>query len=319
MHRVLLALAALLLVSGGALAQDLPNRPIRMVVPFTPGGGSDIFYRIIAQAASRHLPAGMVVDNKPGANGITGTGEVARAAPDGSVLGQCAFGTCAGNAVLYQLPYDIERDFTFIGMGGHSDLVVVTRRDLPQRTLAEILAEARRAPETLTYASSGVGSSNHMGMALLNQAAGTRMQHVPYRGGSAAINDLLAGRIDIYLDNISAVLPHIRSGALRPIGVPAPGRHRLLPDVPTFAELGYPQIEIRSWGGFMGPARMPPATVAALNRAINASLAEPAVQEQLAALGFEAAPGTPAEFATFVSREIARWRRVVQDAGIKVD
>jgi tripartite-type tricarboxylate transporter receptor subunit TctC len=318
MRRLVLVLLGMLL-AGPVLAQDLPNRPIRVIVPFTPGGGSDIFYRIIAQGAARHLPVPMVVDNKPGANGIPGTGEVARAAPDGSVVGQCAFGTCAGNAVLYQLPYDIERDFTFIGMGGHSDLVVVARRDLPQRTLAEILAEARRAPETLTYASSGVGSSNHMGMALLNQAAGTRMQHVPYRGGSAAINDLLAGRIDLYLDNISAVIAHIRSGALRPVAVPAPSRHRLLPDVPTFAELGYPQIEIRSWGGFMGPARMSPATVAALNRAINATLADPAVQEQLAALGFEAAPGTPEQFAAFVSREIARWRRVVQEAGIRVD
>ncbi len=313
---LLVAWALLLPITARA---QLPDRPIRIIIPFTPGGTSDIVARVLAEAASARLPRGAVVENRSGAGGNIGMAEAARAAPDGTTLVQCAFGPCGANPALYSQPGYALADFTGVILTGAVRNVMTVRRDLPATTLAEVVAFGRSTPGGLSFASSGVGASNHLGPEWLRSRLGIAWTHVPYRGSGPAITDLVGGRVDEFFDNLPSILPHIRAGAVRAIAVPAAARLPELPEVPTFAEAGVDGIVIDSWFGFMAPARTPAPVVAALNAAFAAALAEPAVQDRLRGLGVIPLGGSPEAMNRFVASEVLRWAEVVRVAGIRAE
>ncbi|MGG5809531.1 Bug family tripartite tricarboxylate transporter substrate binding protein [Falsiroseomonas sp. CW058] len=320
MRRLFLALAALALAVPAAVAADLPDRPVRIIVPFVPGGTSDIVARVLAEAASPHLPRGAVVENRSGAGGNIGAAEVARAAADGTTLLQCAFGPCGANPALYASPgYDLLRDFAPVILTGAVRNVMAVRRDLPARTVEEFVALARARPGSVTFGSSGVGASNHLGPELLRAVTGIEMTHVPYRGSGPAITDLIAGRIDVFFDNLPSILPHLRAGSVRALAAVSAARLPELPDVATFAEQGVQGMAIDSWFGFLAPARTPQPAIAALNAAFARALAEPAVRARLAELAVAPLGGTPEEMGAHVRAEVARWADVVRRQGIRAE
>lgn len=311
-------LAALLAWAGPASAADLPDRPVRIIVPFTPGGTSDIVARLLAEAAGPHLPRGAVVENRGGAGGNIGMVEAARGAADGTTLIQCAFGPCGANPALYANPgYDLLNDFAPVILTGAVRNVMTVRRDLPAQNVQEFIALARRQP--LTFASSGVGASNHLGPELLRSITGIEMTHVPYRGSGPAITDLVAGRVDVFFDNLPSILPHIRGGTVRALAAVSDSRIPELPDVPTFAEQGVQGMAIDSWFGFMAPARTPPAAIAALNAAFGRALQDPTVRARMAELGATPLGGTPDQMGAHVRAEAARWAEVVRKQGIRAE
>jgi tripartite-type tricarboxylate transporter receptor subunit TctC len=314
----LLAAALALPPAAPALAQ-LPERPVRIVVPFAPGGTSDIVARLLAQGAGPHLPAGAVVENRPGAAGNIATAEVARAQPDGTTLVQCTIGTCAANPALYRNPgYDLDRSFAPVVLTGAVRNVMAVRPGLPARDLAGVIELARK-PDGLSFGSSGVGASNHLTPELLRSRLGLNWVHVPYRGSGPAITDLIGGRIDVFFDNLPSILPHLRSGAVRAVAAVSAQRIPELPDVPTFAEAGIPGIVIDSWFGFMAPAGTPAAAVARLNAAFNAALEDPAIRRRLEEAGVVPLGGPPERMAEHVRRETARWGEVIRANAISAE
>jgi tripartite-type tricarboxylate transporter receptor subunit TctC len=316
LRRVILALA--LLAPGAAMAADLPDRPVRIIVPFTPGGTSDIVARLLAEAATPHLPRGAVVENRGGAGGNIGLAEAARGAADGTTLVQCAFGPCGANPALYANPgYDLLRDFAPVILTGAVRNVMTVRRDLSAANVQEFLALARR--ERLTFASSGVGASNHLGPELLRSLTGIEMTHVPYRGSAPAITDIVAGRVDVFFDNLPSILPHVRAGSVRALAAVSDARIPELPDVATFGEQGVRGMAIDSWFGFMAPSRTPPAAIAALNAAFARALENPAVRSRMAELGAAPLGGTPEQMGAHVRAEVARWAEVVRRQGIRAE
>ena len=313
-------LALLLALAAFPLHAQLPDRPVRIVVPFPPGGTSDIVARLIANAATAHIPRGVVIDNRSGAAGNIGTAEVARAQPDGSTLIQCTIGTCAINVSLYANPgYDLARSFTPVILTGAVRNVMSVRTGLPAKTLEEVVALVRAQPDRITFGSSGVGASNHLAPELLRGLLGLQWVHVPYRGSGPAITDLVANRLDVFFDNLPSILPHIRAGAVRAIAAVSAERIPELPDVPTFAEAGVPGVVIDSWFGFLAPAGTPPATVAALNAAFNAVLDDPAVRARLAEASVVPLGGPPERMGAQVRDEVARWGEVIRKNNIRAE
>ncbi len=318
-RRLLGALSALLFVLP-AMAADLPERPIRIIVPAPPGGTSDIMARVLAEAAGPFLPRGAVVENRGGAGGNIAAAEVARAIADGTTVLQCSFGPCGANPSLYANPgYDLLKDLAPVILTGAVRNVMSVRRDLPAQNVQELLALARARPGALTYGSSGVGASNHIGPELLRSLTGIEMQHVPYRGSGPATTDLIAGRIDIFFDNLPSILPHIRAGAVRPMAAVSAARLPELPDLPTFAEQGVEGMAIDSWFGFLAPMRTPAPAIAALNTAFGRALENEGVRRRLADLGVVVLGGTPAQMDTYMRGEVARWAEVVRKQGIRAE
>jgi tripartite-type tricarboxylate transporter receptor subunit TctC len=317
----MLRLAALLFCGLIGVAQaQLPDRPVRVVLPSPPGGTADIVARVLADTLAPQLPRGIVVDNKPGANGNIAVAEVARAAPDGSTLFFCAFGPCGANPSLYPPQgFDLQRDFAGLVLIGSVQNVMTVRPGLPATTLQEVLALVRAQPGKISFASSGVGASNHLGPEMLRGRFGLDWVHVPYRGSGPATTDLIAGNVDIFFDNVPSILPHLRSGTVRPIAVLSAQRAPELPDVPTFAEAGVPGVVIESWFGLIAPARTPAGTVAALNAAFNKALAEPALRRRFTEIGVVPLGGTPQQATDHMHAEIARWAEVIRQNGIRAE
>ncbi len=314
MRVVLLWLAMML----PAFAQ-LPDRPLRIIVPFPPGGTSDIMARVLAEAAAPYLPRGAMVDNRGGAGGNLGMAEAERAAPDGGTIVQCAFGPCGANPALYANPgFDLAA-MTPVILTGAVRNVMTVRRDFPARDVAEFLAAARARPGTITFGSSGVGASNHLGPELLRAITGIEMTHVPYRGSGPAIADIVASRIDVFFDNLPSILPHIRAGNVRALAAVSAARIGELPDVRTFAEQGVAGMAIDSWFGFLAPPRTPPEAVVALNTAFGRALANPVVRARFTELGVMPLGGTPAAMGEHVRAEAARWADVVRRQGIRAE
>ncbi len=320
MKRRLLGALSALLFCLPAMAADLPDRPIRIIVPAPPGGTSDIMARVLAEAAGPFLPRGAVVENRGGAGGNIAAAEVARAIADGTTILQCSFGPCGANPALYANPgYDLLRDLAPVILTGAVRNVMSVRRDLPAQNVQELLALARARPGALTYGSSGVGASNHIGPELLRSITGIEMQHVPYRGSGPATTDLIAGRIDIFFDNLPSILPHIRAGAVRPMAAVSAARLPELPDLPTFAEQGVEGMAIDSWFGFLAPMRTPQPAIAALNSAFGRALENEAVRRRMADLGVVVLGGTPQQMDTYMRGEVARWAEVVAKQGIRAE
>ncbi len=292
-----------------------PAHPIRLVVPYAAGGGVDLVARLLAEQVGGRLGQPIVVENRPGAGSNVGANAVAKSAPDGYTL-LMASPANAINVTLYKnMPYDTVRDLVPVALVGEVPSVLIVNPQVKATTLAEFVALAKAEPGRLTFGSGGNGASEHLAGALFRSQAGIDLQHVPYRGGSAAINDLIGGQISSIIINQLAVLPFIKAGRVRALAVAGRERSPELPDVPTFVESGYPNYEVAVWWGVMAPAGTPPAIVERLNREIDAVLATPVVQERLRAMGAKPLGGSPRRFAVFLDDEIRRWGRAVQISG----
>ncbi len=316
------AIVAVLGVAGGALAQApaYPSKPIRLVVPFPPGGATDILAREVAQKLTEAWGQSVVVDNRPGAGGNIGAELVARAAPDGYTLLMGTVGTHAINASLYaKLPYDHVKDFAPVILVAGVPNVLVVNPALPVNTVAELIAYAKANPGKLNFASSGNGTSIHLSGELFKVMAGVQMTHVPYKGSAPAVADLISGQVQLMFDNLPPSLPQIKAGKLRALAVTSATRAPALPDVPTIAEAGLPGFEASSWFGVLAPAGTPPAIVARLNAEIAKWLASPEAREKLSKQGANAAGGSPEDFAKHIAAETTKWAKVVKDSGAKVD
>jgi len=305
---------------SAACAQPYPTKPVRLVVTYTAGGPADIAARALAQKLAEMWGQQVVVDNRAGAGGIIGTELVAKAAPDGYTL---LHGTAAGliiNPLLVKkLPYDTFRDFAPVSMVVIVPQLLVTHPALPATTLKELIALAKARPGALNYASVGIGSPNHLGMELLKSMAGIDMVHVPYKGATPAMADLIAGQVQLAFDGMASVLPQIASGKLKAIAIGSARRSPAAPDVPTVAEAGLTGFEYVAWNGNFAPAGTPPALVGRLSADIRKALAAPDVVQRLASLGSEPGGSTPTQFAAYVKEDYARWARVVQAVGLKAE
>jgi tripartite-type tricarboxylate transporter receptor subunit TctC len=314
------AAAAGLALAGAGLAQgnsDFPNRPVRLVVPFAPGGTNDSVGRIVADKLAVRLGQPIVVDNRAGANSIVGCEIVAKAAPDGYTMVIVAAGFAVNPGLVKKLPYDSLRDFAPIGLVGDGPYLLVVHPSVPAKNLPEFIAWAKARPGQVNYASTGVGSPPHLAAELLRTMAGLDLVHVPYKGGGAVLPDLLAGRIPMFFGSVSTLAPHIKSGKLRGIGMTTPKRSPSMPELPTFAEQGLKGYDVTGWYGILAPGKTPRAIVNRLNGDLRQVLTDPETHARLFQRGIDAQPGSPADFADLIRREIPKWAKVLAAAGIK--
>ncbi len=317
-RRAALAGAAALAAPAIGFAQELPaDRPIRIVVPTGAGGITDILARIIANRLSQRLGQPVVVDNRPGASGIIGTEAVVRARPDGTTLLMVYPSHPVNPALKARLPYDTERDLAPISIVTTVALVMLVPRDGPDRDVAGLIARAKR--ERLNYASVGSGSLAHLAAELFRSMAGLEMVHVPFRAAPEAHAAVIKGEVAMFLDPPITTLPLLAGNQVRAIGVSTPSRLATLPDVPTIAEAALPGYEVMGWNGLLAPAGTPRPVIERLNREVVAILAEPEIRAQLARHGADPAPNTPEQFAAIIRADIAKWGRVVREAGIQPD
>ncbi len=319
LNRVAAALFAAALCASAAIAQDYPNRPIRIVVPFSPGGAVDGPTRAIAQELSKRLKQQVIVDNKPGAGATIGSELVAKAPPDGYTL-LLASQTNAISASLYpKLSYQPIDDFVAISLLGREPGVLVVNPGLPVKSVAELVAYARERPGQLNYASSGNGSGQHLFMAMFASMANISLVHVPYRGSGQATTDLLGGTVPMAMPGMAGMLGHIKAGKLRVLATTGAARSPQLPEVPTLAEAGVAGYSAYVWLGLLAPKGTPAAIVERLHRELKEALAVPEVKAYFNEAGIEAVGSTPAEFETYFREERDRWARIVKDTGAKVD
>ena len=311
---------ALLLASGIAAAQAYPARPIKLIVPFPPGGGTDIIAREVANKVATSEGWTIVIDNKPGSGGNIGVDAAAKASPDGYtlVLGQTS--NLAINPSLYtKLPYDPVKDLAAVGLVASAPLVVVVSSASPYKKLADVVAAAKAKPTALNYASSGNGTVAHLATEQFQKIAGIQLTHVPYKGASQGMTDLVGGQIQLYVSSVPTLIAQIKSGQLRALAVTSLQRNRDLPDVPTMVEAGYKDFEAVTWFGVAGPAAMPKDAIAKLNAAFNKALATPDVQKKLAAQGAEVLSGPPEKFASLIRTDGVRWGAIVKASGVRLD
>jgi tripartite-type tricarboxylate transporter receptor subunit TctC len=308
---------ALLGLGTGAAAQGFPSKPVRIVVPFPPGGSTDLLARRIAEKWQQSMGQPVIVENRPGAGGVTGSDFVARATPDGHTLVLGVTGSHGVSISLNpRLPYHPLKSFEPISRVVSAPLVIVVGAAVPARTLAEYVAAARSRPGEITHSSPGVGTSMHLTGEMFNAAAGTQLMHVPYKGSAGAINDLMGGQVQSMFSDFLVALPQVEAGRIRALAVTSARRHPLMPNVPTVAESGYPGFEALSWQGLFAPAGTPREVVERLNAETQKALASPDIRDFFSRQGFEVAGSTPAEFRTFIEAEIPKWAKVVKEAGL---
>ena len=303
-----------------AHAQDAyPSRPLRMILPFPPGGGTDILGRLIAERLSAALGQPVVTENRGGAGGNVGAEAAARAAPDGYTIVLVAPSLAISPTLYAKLNYDPVRDFAPITLVATVPNVIVTHPSLNAASLRDFIAVAKAKPEGLNFGSGGAGTSNHLAGELFNIVAGVKLVHIPYKGVNLAMQDVLSGNVHFVVIGIPAAVPHIRSGKLRALAVIAPARSAALPDVPTAAEAGLPDFDVTTWYGILAPAGTPRPIVSQLNQALVKIMHSPELKERLAASGTEPRTSTPEEFAAYIRQEIAKWGDVVRKANLKAD
>ncbi len=295
-----------------------PTKPIKIIAPVQPGGGVDLVARTIGERIGKALGQPVVVENQSGGGGIVGSQATARAAPDGYTLMVGYVGTHGTNPAVRKLPYDAVKDFTPIAMVGGTPNVLVVPASLPVKTLPEFVAYVKENKGKLSYGSAGPGTLTHLAMEQFKVANDLDIQHVAYRGIGPAITDILGGQTQALFPGLAAALPHIKAGKMRPLAVTGVKRHPLLPDVPTFEELGFKGFDGVQWYGIVGPANMPPAVVATLNKAINEALADPALKERLSGEALEPMPMTPDQFGQYIKDDIAKWSKIAKDRHIEL-
>ena len=316
--RTLLVLLALLVAAGAASAQPYPAKPVRLVVGFAPGGGTDLIARLLSQKLTERWGQPVVVENKLGASGNIAGELVAKSAPDGYTL-LMAFSSHASNAALSKLPFDIKRDFSAITQVASGPAVVLANPALPAKTLGDLITYAKAHPGAIKYGSSGVGTPVHLAGELMQQRTGIEMLHVPYKGIALAMTAILAGDIQITYATPLSGAAHLKSGRLRALAVAAPSRFPSLPDVPTSAEAGLAGYEVDFWYALLGPAGMPGALVERIQRDVAAIVTAPEMKESLVAQGCIPVGSKPAELNALIAREYALWAKVVKERGVKVE
>jgi tripartite-type tricarboxylate transporter receptor subunit TctC len=307
----------LLLWPALATAQEFPTRSIRLIVPFPPGGPNDIIARVIGQRMSELTKQPVVIDNRGGQGGVLGTDAVAKAAPDGYTVAISSAGALAISPGMEKVAYDTLKDFQPITLVATVPEMLVVANNVPAHDVKELVALAKAQPGKLNFASSGPGSLPHLAGELLKLTARIDIVHVPYRGAAPAVNDLLGQQVQMAFLDLPILLPQVRAGALRGIAVGSPQRAPTAMDVPTTAEQGMPELRIENWYGMVAPAATPPAIVAALNKIATEAMRDPAVKEKLASQGAELIGDSPEHFRTFIQTEIAKWAKVIRDAGIE--
>lgn len=314
-----LAVAAIALALPGA-AHAFPDKPIRLIVPFPPGGGTDALAREVANRISTNKGWNIVIENRPGAGGNLGVDLAARAKPDGHtlVLGQTS--NLAINPTLYpRLPYDPERDLTPIGLVAEAPLVLVVAKQSPHKQIDDIVKAAKEKPEGLNFGSPGNGTVAHLAAELFQKTAGIRLTHIPYKGAAQGANDLIGGQVDMYMSSIPTLIGHIRSGTMRPVVVTAAERAKDLPDTPTFAESGYKNVHAVTWFGLMAPAKLPPEIVSTLSNALQDALKSPETQKQFESQGAVVRQGDSAALGALIRDDRKRWGEIVKEANARID
>ena len=318
-RRAFLAVAVGTLVPLVTVAQDAwPSKPIKLVVPFAPGGSNDNLARVLAAKLSARLGQPVVIDNRAGGGGTIGTSFVAKAPPDGYTLLFASTSITTNAASGKSLGYDVAKDLAPIGLIGATPFVVVVSKQLRVATLEDFIALARAKPGSISYGTAGIGGINHLGTELFASAAKVQLMHVPYKGIGPAFNDLLGGNLQMLLPSLAAVVPHIQAGKLQGLAVTSETRSALLPDIPTAAEAGLPGFKLEAWFGLLGPAKLPPPIVKRLNEELNAALALPDVKEQFEREAATPLLGTPEALAGVIRAETVRWSRLIKDSNLKL-
>lgn len=314
-----LVLAALMYLAGAAWAQDYPAKPVRVIVPFAPGGGTDLMARVVVQKLGETLGGTWVIDNRGGAGGTIGSDLAAKSPPDGYTL-LVVSGAHAINPSLHaRLPYDTERDFAPITMITSGPGLLVVHPSLPARTVKEFIALAKARPGQLNFASAGIGTPPHLAGELFKTMAGIGMVHVPYKGNGPAYIDLLAGHVPVMFPTIPTAIPHVRAGKIRALAVTTAKRTAIVPELPTISESGVPGYDTSSWYGLLAPAGTPAAIVSKVQQGVARVLRSPEVGQKLKADGLELVGNTPEQFAAAIKSEIAKWAKVVKASGAKVE
>jgi tripartite-type tricarboxylate transporter receptor subunit TctC len=319
MRRIIIV-ALLLAAFAMPAAAEYPDKPIRLIVPQAAGSATDTVARILAAGLANELGQQVIVDNRPGGALTIGLDVTAKSDPDGYTICMGPIGALAiTRHMVAKLPYDIERDFQPIALVARGHMLLAAAPDAPFKTVPELIAYAKANPGKLSNASSSNGSPGHVGGELFKFLTGTDIVHIPYRGGAAAINDLIAGRVQIMFESLNSIAPHARSGSVRALAVTGERRSPGFPDVPTVAEAGVPGYAAPTWSGVIGPAGIPRPIVDKLNAAINRAIQSPTFKERFASIGDEPAGGTPEDFAETIAKDSAKWKEVVQRAGVRLD
>ena len=300
-----------------ASAQDFPSKPIRLIVPFPAGGPNDIIARVIGQRMSELIKQPVLIDNRGGQGGVLGTDAVAKAAPDGYTIAISSAGALAISPSMEKVAYDTRKDFQPITLVAKVPEMLVVATNVPAKDMSELIALAKAQPGKLNFASSGPGSLPHLAGELLKLTAKIDIVHVPYRGAAPAVNDLLGQQVQMVFLDLPVLLPQIKAGSLRAIAIGSPQRAATAMEVPTTAEVGMPDLKIENWYGMVAPAGTPAAIVATLNKIATEAMRDPAVKEKLASQGAELVGDTPEHFRSFIDTEIARWAKVIKDAGVE--
>lgn len=311
---------ALALAAAPTAAAEYPERPIRLILSSAPGASSDVLTRILVAELVKQVGQQIIVDNRPGAVQTIGTGLIVRANPDGYTIGYANVVTLAINrALVASLPYDTDKDLALVGQFLSTYNLLAVSNSLPFKTVRDLIDHAKQNPGKLINASSGNGTTGHLGGELFKMMTGTQILHVPYKSGSAAVPDLAAGQVHLIFDNLPSISPHVRAGRVRGLGVSSLKRSPIFPDMPTISEAGVPGYETNSWGGIVVPVRTPQAIVKKLNAEIQKALQSPTLRERYAFIEAEPVGGTPEEFAAFVKKERVKWADVVKRSGAKVE
>src|SRR5258705_1899124 len=312
--------ALLLLALATPAAAEFPDKPIRLIVPQAPGSATDTVARILGAELARELGQQIVIDNRPGGALTIGLDLTAKSEPDGYTICMGPIGALAiTRHMVAKLPYDIERDFQPIALVAKGHMLLAVSPDAPFKTVVELIDYARKNPGKLSNASSSNGSPGHVGGELFKSMSGTEIVHVPYRGGAAAINDLIAGRVQVMFESLNSIAPHARSGTVRPIAVSGARRSPGFPDLPTVAEAGVPGYEAPTWSGVIAPAGVPRPTIDRLNAGINKAIESQIFRDRFASIGDEPAGGSPEEFAEVIRTDSAKWGDVIRRAGARPD
>jgi tripartite-type tricarboxylate transporter receptor subunit TctC len=305
------------MAAGEASAQTWPSRPIRMIVPYTPGGYTDYMARTVGNKLAEALGQTIVFENRPGANSVIGADAVAKAAPDGYTFGTVIAAHSANATLNPRLPFDTLKDFTYVSLLSVAPLMMAARKDLPANNMQELIALAKARPGQLSFASSGIGAAAHLTMELFKSRTGINMQHVPYRGTAPALTDLLGGRIDVMFDTVGAFMTQVEAGNVKALVVTASARMPAAPNVPVMAEQGIADFASGTWAGIIAPAGVPKEIVDRVSGEVQKILRDPGIRDQMAKLGYEAVGSTPEAFERFMRDEVAKWAKVINDAGIK--
>jgi tripartite-type tricarboxylate transporter receptor subunit TctC len=316
--RFIFLFAALLCISS-AFGQSYPSKPIRIVVPYPPGGFNDTLGRTLAAKFTEAWGQPSFVENKPGANTVIGVDHVAKSAPDGYTLLIVAFPFAVTPSLLKDMPYDTVKDFSPVIWAAVSPNVLVVNPTLPVKSVGELIALAKAKPGSLSYASTGNGSSNHISMELFKSLAGVDIVHIPYKGSGPAVTDLLGGQVQLMFDNAPNVMPQVKAGRLRALGMSSAKRASFAPEIPTVAESGVPGYEVAVWFGLVAPAGTPREIVQKLNAEVLKILAMPDVRERFVSQGVEPVGSTPEQFGEHIKSQMAKWGKVVRDAGVKAE